>query len=180
MREKYLGVIPAFDEECLREVNRMPILYWSIKYAKESKRLSKFIVVTNNREVKRSADSYDSVVKEFPEESFLKDVFELYKARNIVLLNPSIPIRCNNVIDTCINVFEEEKAGSFTTGFVDKDKKYSEVGCIKIYSCEKIKNKKCKKKDIKYIVPEIYNLKCETELEIVSVSAVMKHLGISL
>lgn len=173
MREKYLGVIPAFDVKCLREVNRMPLLYWSIKYAKESKKLSKFIVVTNNREVKRFADSYDSIVKNLSKENFINDAFKLYKARNIVLLSPSIPIRCGDIIDMCINVFNEEKADSFTTGFVEKDKKYHEVGCVKICSHKN-------KKKIKYIVPEVYNLSCETELEIVSITAIMKHLGISL
>ena len=66
------------------------------------------------------------------------------------------------------------------TVFVDKDKKYHSSECVIIYSSEKLLNKRSRKKNIKYIIPEVYNFKCRTELELISVNAIMRHLGIRL
>jgi len=177
---KYLGVIPAFDVFCLRKINSMPILYWSIKYARESKKMSNFIVLTNNREVERFVNSCEENVVKILERDFLKELSKIYKDANIVLLNPLIPIRLGGIIDVCINVFEKEKSASLITGFVDENKKFNKTRCVVVYDTKRILNESKDKKDIKYIVPEVYNFKCRTELELICVDGIMKHLGIRL
>ena len=46
----------------------MPLIYWSIKYAKESKKLDKFVVSTEDKEIKKISESYGSEVLDRPEE----------------------------------------------------------------------------------------------------------------
>lgn len=208
---KYLGVIPArggskrVPRKNIRNVNGMPLLYWSIKYAKESKKIGKLIVSTEDREIKRLAESHNVEVLDRPKElakdsspdhGFLKHALENCKATNVVLLRPTTPIRCDGIIDACISVFEEEKADSFTTGFMNKEYEafsrpftYSQKergwfqngGCVEIHSAKVIlAGKPYGKKQVKYEVPEKYNWEIDTELELVAVDAIMKHLGIRL
>ena len=120
---KYLGLIPArggskrVTRKNIRNVNGMPLLYWSIKYAKESKKIEKLIVSTEDREIKRMAESYNVEVLDRPKElsedgspdhGFLKHALENYESENVVLLRPTTPMRCGDIIDACITVFEEE------------------------------------------------------------------------
>lgn len=208
---KYLGVIPArggskrVPRKNIRNVNGMPLIYWSVKYGKESKKIGKLIVSTENREIKRIAESYNVEVLDRPKElaednspdcGFLKHALENYDAKNIILLRPTTPIRCDGIIDTCLTVFEEENPDSFVTGFMNKEYEaftkpftYSQKergwfqngGCVEIHKAEVIlSGKPYGEKQIKYKVPEKYNWEIDTELGLVAVDSIMRFLGIRL
>lgn len=206
---KYLGIIPArggskrVHRKNIREINGMPLIYWSIKHAKESKKLDKFVVSTEDKEIKKISESYGSEVLDRPGElakdnvpdaHVLKHALETIGGEHIVLLRPTSPIRHNGIIDKCIKVYEQSGADSFVAGFLNKEYEafsrsftysqkepgwFQNSGCCEIHRSEVIlSGKPYGEKQLKYEVPEIYNYEIDTELELIMVEALMKHLEI--
>ena len=135
-----LGVIPArggskaIPRKNTTELLGHPLIWWSIQAAKESKRLDRFIVSTEDEEIASLSSSFGAEVLPRPsslasDESILTDVLqhvlEHIKADIVVLLVPTSPIRINNIIDRAIELFLEKGVDSLATGYMFK---YDEWG----------------------------------------------------
>lgn len=128
-----LGVIPArggskgVKRKNLRPVCGRPLVYWSIKAARESKLLDRFIVSTEDSEIKSAAESFGAEVLDRPESlardhsttlSVLRHILnEIDGVDIIVLLQPTSPIRNGQLIDRCMRKFLASGADSLATGF---------------------------------------------------------------
>ena len=129
-----LGVIPArggskgVKRKNLKLLNGRPLIYWSIKAAKESSLLDRFIVSTEDPEIKSIAQGFGAEVLDRPKRlardfsttlSVLQHVVrEIREADVIVLLQPTSPIRDGALIDRCIDKFLEKDVDSLATGFM--------------------------------------------------------------
>lgn len=129
-----LGVIPArggskgIKRKNLKLINGRPLVYWSIKAAQESKLLDKFIVSTEDSEIKKVSVSYGAEVMDRPghlakDFSTTLSVLQHILTRSqqvdvLVLLQPTSPVRDGRLIDRCIKKFLESKTDSLATGFM--------------------------------------------------------------
>ena len=130
-------------------------------------------------------DDIENYVTELEEqnEEIIKSLNDVKYILSKCMLEPCdyVRKRCNDIIDGCICVFEEENPNSLTTGFVDKNSIFQSVGCVEIYKSDAVmSNNLSTEKEIRYIVPEKYNYEINSDLSLVIVDAIMKHLGIRL
>lgn len=128
-----LGVIPArggskgIKRKNLKKICGRPLIYWSIKAAKESKLLDRFIVSTEDPEIRSVAQNLGADVLDRPKYlsrdfstmlSVLQHVIKTIKGIDVVvLLQPTSPMRDGSLIDCCIKKFLETKVDSLATGF---------------------------------------------------------------
>ena len=105
----------------------MPLIYWSINAAQESKYIDDFIVSTEDEEIANIAKLYGANVHLRPKElsedysttvELLQYIAQKYNYTNIVLLQPTSPIRHNNLIDRCIEQFMNSKVDTLATGSI--------------------------------------------------------------
>ncbi len=120
-----VAVIPAksgslrLKNKNIKTLNKKPMLYWSIKYAKKSKILDKIYVSTNSKKISDLAKKYNiSVIKRSIKLCGETPIIEVYKhalkkikkpVKIIVGLQPDHPDRTQN-IDKVINKFTKNKA----------------------------------------------------------------------
>ncbi|MEM0467005.1 MAG: acylneuraminate cytidylyltransferase family protein [Candidatus Thermoplasmatota archaeon] len=189
----------------IRLVLGKPLIYWSIKAAQESKRLDYFVVSTDDPEIARVAREYNAPVLERPKElaeslvpltPVYRHALETIPAENLVILRPTSPIRINNIIDKAIDYYEQEKGDSLMTGFMNKEYEwfthpdtpsqqlkgwFQGDGCVEIHHKKVIlSGKSWGDKPLRYIIPEIYNHEIDTEVELIMVEALMKHVGMNV
>ena len=134
-----LGVIPArggskgIPRKNIKMICGKPLLAWSIEAAQKSKLLDDFIVSTEDKEIADVARSYGAKVLNRPEKlatdeattiSVLKHVTEELNPDVVVVLQPTSPIRDDDLIDKCISKFLESKADNLATGFYCKYKEF--------------------------------------------------------
>ena len=90
-----------------------PLINWSIEAAQESNLLDRFIVSTENDEIASIAEESGAEVLNRPVEyatddattvSVLQHVLEEIDAEIIVLLQPTSPVRMNNIIDQALKL----------------------------------------------------------------------------
>lgn len=128
-----LGVIPArggskgIKRKNLRSICGKPLVYWSIAAAKDSKLLDRFVVSTEDEEIKNTASHFNAEVLDRPQHlasdsattvSLLQHIVKNdIKADIIVLLQPTSPIRDGALIDRCIRGFLDNKGDVAATGF---------------------------------------------------------------
>lgn len=125
MNRTVLAVIPArggskgVKRKNIRSVGGMPLIYWSIKAAKESLLITDFVVSTDDEEIAKIAKSFgaevflrDSLLAEdkTPMLPVLQNVCERYEEETgkidaLVLLQPTAPLRDGNDIDSAISEF---------------------------------------------------------------------------
>jgi CMP-N-acetylneuraminic acid synthetase len=167
---KFLGVIPVKTKEEVsyskKKINGLPLIHWSIKYARESKKLRFFVILSDDKEIKKIAKSYGV--------SVVSNIDEQYNPEIIVWLRITSPIRHKGVIDDCISVFEEEKSDFLVTGY-KKDDEFTPTYCVEIERTSKKYGV-----GIQFKVSEEYNFAIKSDLEFVAIEAVMKHLGLTL
>lgn len=136
---KYLGVIPArggskgIPRKNIRILAGKPLIAWTIDAAKKSLLLDDFIVSTEDEEIIKISQDYGAKVLIRPKElatdeastlSVLQHILSQINTQNIVLLQPTSPIRNPGLIDECIKRFEEVKPDSLATGFICKFTEY--------------------------------------------------------
>jgi len=209
---KILAMIPArggstrVKRKNIRIICGKPLIAWAIEACKESELLDKFVVSTEDSEIKKVAQDYGSEVLDRPKELSGKFVsmidvlqhtaesFPEYDA--IMLLQPTSPVRINGIIDRCIKLFNEYDPDSLSTGYECKlhawtDDRYEALGpsqnkkgwfyadgTVEIHKREVIlAGKSFGIKRIRVPVDEIYNQDIDTELDLIKAEAVMKHLG---
>lgn len=128
-----LGVIPArggskgIPKKNIKKLKKKPLIQWSIEAAQESELLDKFIVSTDDSEIASISSNLGAEVLDRSPElatdnattvSVLQNVLEEIDASIIVLLQPTSPIRVDNLIDKAIQRFlSEESADALATGY---------------------------------------------------------------
>lgn len=135
----YLGVIPArggskgIPRKNIRFLAGRPLMAWTIEAAKRSSRLSRFVVSTEDPEIKRVARRWGADVLDRPSSlatdtantwDVLKHALTQIPAKAVVLLQPTSPIRREGLIDRCIDFYEKKRADTVATGFICKYKAY--------------------------------------------------------
>lgn len=130
---KILGVIPARGgskgilRKNLKIFAEKPLLIWSIEAAINSKLLDRFLVSTEDDEISDVAKKAGAEVLLRPPElatdfattvSVLQHVIECHPADIIVLLQPTSPIRCNQLIDQATTLFIESDCDTLATGYL--------------------------------------------------------------
>ena len=127
-----LGVIPARGGskgilgKNTKDLCGKPLINWSIEAAQESKLLDRFIVSTENKEIafiakRAGADVLPRPLKYASDDattiSVLQHVIEEIKAEIVVLLQPTSPVRVDNLIDKAIESFIKSGSDTLATGY---------------------------------------------------------------
>ena len=203
---KYLGVIPAkgnssrLPRKNVQAILGKPLIYWSIKAGMESKLINRLMISTEDSSIKHIADLYGIEVIDRPENlsqnnsslnSVLKHALETIPAENVVVLRPTSPIRINNIIDSAITHYEENKGTSLMTGFMNKEYEwfsrpgqnsqfiegwFQGDGCVDIQNMESVMSNSWGSNPVKMIVPEMYNYEVDTKLQLVMIGKLMEYL----
>tara|TARA_Y100000590_G_C15665074_1_gene994141 strand:+ start:622 stop:1260 length:639 start_codon:yes stop_codon:yes gene_type:complete len=127
-----LGVIPArggskgIPGKNVKKLLGKYLINWSIEAAQQSKFLDRFIVSTENDEIASIAKQAGAEVLIRPSEfatdhsttvSVLQHVIEEIDADIIVLLQPTSPVRVDNIIDRSIDAFKKSGCDTLATGY---------------------------------------------------------------
>ncbi len=128
---KFTAIIPArggskgLPRKNLMQFHGKPLLAWSIEAAKESQYLDAVYVSTEDSEISDVAHDYGAEVLSRPEElaadtattiAVLQYHAQQIQDTNIVLLQPTSPIRHNALIDRVIRDFKESECDCLATG----------------------------------------------------------------
>ena len=129
--KKFLAVIPArggstrLPKKNIKNLLGKPLISWTIESAKKSNFLDKILVSTDDDEIKTIANTYNLEIhhrsaKLANEFSLiietLNDIIQKYPGFNILVLNPTSPIRDNDLIDNCIKKFSRNNYDSLASG----------------------------------------------------------------
>jgi CMP-N-acetylneuraminic acid synthetase len=135
----FLGVIPArggsktIPRKNIKMIAGKPLIAWSIESARQSRLLDRVIVSTEDEEIAAVSREYGAEVLKRPVElatdeastlSVLQHVLDNVDAENVVLLQPTSPVRDRDLIDRCIHRFQETDVDNLGTGFVCKFQEY--------------------------------------------------------
>ena len=132
MRNKNIAIIPARgNSKRLPGKNTMflggiPLLVHSIKYAQQFSFIDDIYVTTDNSEIKNIALQFGAKVIDRPSEisgdleptvSALKHVLESLPndIENVILLQPTNPLRPNNLLEEAFQLFENSHSDSLFT-----------------------------------------------------------------
>ena len=115
-----------------------PLIAWSIEAAQESKLIDKYVVSTDDKEIKRVAMEYGAEVLDRPAElaqddstilSVLQHTINEVPCDTLVLLQPPAPVRNKGRIDECISLHKSHpEVDAVVTGF---NCYYYEYGAVK-------------------------------------------------
>lgn len=134
-----LGVIPArggskgIPRKNIKIIAGKPLIAWTIEAARKSKLLDRFVVSTEDNEIRKISEKYRSEVIDRPAEfaadnattlSVLQHALSVIKADTVVILQPTSPLRDSDLIDRCIRRFKEKKTDNLATGFICKFMEY--------------------------------------------------------
>jgi YrbI family 3-deoxy-D-manno-octulosonate 8-phosphate phosphatase len=130
-----IGIIPArggskgIPRKNIKNIAGFPLIYWSIEAAKSSKYLDDFYVSTDNQDIAKIAKSYGAKVLIRPNDlakddtttlAVLKDILTKIDCDNIVVLQPTSPLRDHDTIDLCIDEFKNGGYDTLATGYYTK------------------------------------------------------------
>lgn len=134
-----LGIIPArggskaIPRKNIKTIAGKPLIAWTIEAAKRSKLLERFVVSTEDNEIAEISKRYGAEVIDRPCElatdeattlSVLQHALSVIEADTVVILQPTSPIRDNDLIDRCIKRFQETGVDNLATGFICKFMEY--------------------------------------------------------
>jgi len=132
---RYLAVIPArggstrLPRKNIRPLLGKPLIAWTIKAAKNSKLLDRILVSTDDEKIKEVALEYEVEVRHRPRElasdrSLIVDTLYFISKENpgfnIVLMNPTSPIRSKGLVDKCIIEFDKNNYDTLASGIIIK------------------------------------------------------------
>jgi CMP-N-acetylneuraminic acid synthetase len=135
----FLGVIPArggskgIPRKNIKMIAGKPLIVWTIEAARASNLIDRFVVSTEDLEIAEVVKEYGVEVIKRPVElatdeattlSVLQHVLTSIDAENIVLLQPTSPVRDDDLIDICIRRFQETEVDNIGTGFICKFMEY--------------------------------------------------------
>ena len=137
--KKILAITPVrggskgLPRKNVRQLNGKPLMTWTIEHAKQSKYITRYVVSTEDQEMKDIAKKHNVEVLDRPVE-LAKDetstwavlynvlkTLEPYKPDAVVLLQVTSPVRIPGRIDECIEKFFKDDVDSLITGFESKD-----------------------------------------------------------
>ena len=134
-----LGIIPArggskgIPRKNIRPICGKPVIAWSIESAQKSKLLDDFVVSTEDDEISRISRSYGARVLDRPSQlatdesttlSVIQHAISEINADLVVVLQPTSPIRDDDLIDRCIQHLRDTKADCIATGSICTLKEY--------------------------------------------------------
>ena len=202
-----LGIIPArggskgISRKNLRRLDGHPLVGWAVMAAKASKLLDRFVVSTEDEEIAAVARAYRAEVLPRPlhlasDDSTLIEVvqhiLQHIDAEVIVLLNPTSPIRVNNIIDRAIERFLSSGADSLATGYMSKHYEWGTVhemprqrrpgffladGCVYVHRAEVLQSGRWYGEKLeRMIVPHYYNFDIDEEEDLWAVEGILSNL----
>jgi CMP-N-acetylneuraminic acid synthetase len=130
---KILGVIPARGgSKAIPRKNILPLLgkpliIWTIEAAHASNLIDEFVVSTEDLEIAEVARGAGATVLDRPEGlatdtattvSVLQHALQEIPADVVVLLQPTSPIRVDDIVDLAIQRFLDTECDSLATGFI--------------------------------------------------------------
>jgi|TARA_Y100000294_G_scaffold29021_1_gene24448 CMP-N-acetylneuraminic acid synthetase len=139
---KYLAVIPArknskrIINKNLVKINKKQLVKFTIEAAKKTKKIQEIILSSDDSKILNIAKKYKILPLKRPKEickdistteEAIKHAYFHYKklrsteVENIILLQPTSPLRNFKHISECINLFERKKYNSIFSGFSKKD-----------------------------------------------------------
>tara|TARA_B100000315_G_scaffold1118_1_gene1025 strand:- start:1091 stop:1744 length:654 start_codon:yes stop_codon:yes gene_type:complete len=191
-----LGIIPArggskgVPRKNIRIFNGKPLLCWTIEDAQKSKLLDKFIVSTEDPEIAEISRAAGAEVIVRPPElatdeattiAVIQDILTNIDAKVIVLLQPTSPIRAENLIDRGIRLYLDTNVDSVAAGnesfhFEWKGREniprqklkgiFCDNGSLYVHKADNIKKGIWVGERIEYLhVDQIYNYEIDTELD---------------
>ncbi|MCZ7393703.1 MAG: HAD hydrolase family protein [Candidatus Methanoperedens sp.] len=110
-----------------------PLIAWSIESARKSKLLDDFVVSTEDSEIADISRRYGAKVIDRPAElatdeattvSVIQHIVNVLNPDIVVVLQPTSPIRDDDLIDMCISKFLEIKPDNLATGYYCKMREY--------------------------------------------------------
>jgi CMP-N-acetylneuraminic acid synthetase len=136
----YIAIIPArggskgLPGKNIKLLNNKPLIAWSIESALQSKKIDRVIVSTDSDDIKNVALKYGAEVIDRPTHlstdeattiSVLEHIIEeIPLVDSIVVLQPTSPLRDNNLIDNCIEKYESDNYTNLATGYWCKFKEF--------------------------------------------------------
>lgn len=139
-RHSFVGIIPArggskgLPRKNIKPLCGMPLIYWTIQAAKKSKLLSDFYVSTDDDEIEEIAIKFGAKVLKRPKFlaedttttiEVLSHIIEKNPFENIVVLQPTSPLRNEDTIDTCIDEYARGHFDTLATGYYTKILEYA-------------------------------------------------------
>ena len=130
---KVVAVIPArggskgMPKKNIRPLLGKPLIVWSIEAAQESKLVDRFVLSTEDAEIAKVARDAGADVLDRPEElasdtattvSVLQHVLDFIEADVVVLLQPTSPIRVDDIIDRAIQRYLDSGCDTLATGYM--------------------------------------------------------------
>jgi len=133
---KFLAIIPArkgsktIKNKNLKKFNKKPLIYWTIKAAKDSKCFDKIIVTTDSAQIQNISKKLQVECPYLRNKKLsgdkskmhdvILDVIKYYKNKNyfpdvVVLLQPTSPLRDKNDIKKCCQKFKKIKPDSLVS-----------------------------------------------------------------
>lgn len=135
-----IGIIPArggskgLPGKNIREICGFPLIYWTIEAAKKSNHLDDFYVSTDDQEIAEIAIKYGAKVLMRPPElakddtttlAVLNHIVKEIECENIIVLQPTSPLRDHNTIDSCIDEYVNGSFDTLATGYYTKITEYA-------------------------------------------------------
>ena len=130
---KNIAFIPARGgskgviDKNIRNINGFPLIFWSIKQALKSAKISEVYVSTDSVQIAELAKKFGAKVPFLRPAALASDTATTESAmvhfanwlakcnndvRNLILLQPTSPIRLENTLDSALGFFEEKKCDS--------------------------------------------------------------------
>jgi CMP-N-acetylneuraminic acid synthetase len=123
---KYLVIIPArggskrLPRKNILELNQKPLIVWSIEAAFKSKYVNEVIVTSDDDEILNIAQNYGSKIIKRPAylandtassfDAIVHTIDDTQDYENVILLQPTSPLRTEKHIDEAIQLFESKNA----------------------------------------------------------------------
>jgi CMP-N-acetylneuraminic acid synthetase len=202
-----LGIVPArggskgVPRKNLRPLLGRPLIAWSIDAAKRSRLLDRVVVSTENAEIAAVARSEGAEVLPRPTElaadtattrAVLQHVVEVLAPDELVVLQPTSPVRVGGLVDRAIQQFLDSGADTLATGFTSYHYEWTTMdniprqhmngffyddGNVYVHRTTYLKAGRYWGDRLeRMIVPHYYNHEIDDELDFVIVEAIMRHL----
>ncbi len=141
-RIKYLAVIPArknskrIINKNLIKINKKELIKFTIEAARKTKKIQEIILTSDDAKILNIAKKSKIIAFKRPKrisrdssttEQAIRHVYVNYckkkslKVENIILLQPTSPLRNSKHINECINLFEKKKYNSIFSGYNKKE-----------------------------------------------------------
>ncbi len=202
-----LGVIPArggskaIPRKNIKPLLGKPLIVWSIEAAKKTLLIDHFIVSTEDAEIASISEAAGANVLVRPESlaldnattvSVLQHVLKEIPADIVVLLQPTSPVRAENIIDSAIELFFTQKCDTLATGYVSKhfawgtfdngprqnlEGYFHDDGNVYIFQSQVLKaGKWIGDRPCRMGIPHIYNLEIDTIADFWAIEGILRHV----